>query len=133
MIRVLFVFLLAGLLTIIFTLGFLRRAVWSSALAFFVIVFLAAWATSLWLGAIGPIVFGMYWVPTVFIALAVAAVLAWRHVQREQQRDGPLAEAREERAHELAFDVIFWVLAVGLSVAILLGYLLAGPTPVPTP
>jgi hypothetical protein len=133
MIRVLFVFLLAVLLTSIFTLGFLRRGAWSSAVAFFVIVFLAAWATSLWLGAIGPIEFGMYWVPTVFIALAVAAVLAWRHLQRERQRDGPAAEARQERAHELAFDVVFWVIAVALCVVILLGYLLAGPTPVPTP
>jgi hypothetical protein len=133
MIRVLFVFLLAALFTVIFTLGFLRRGARSSVLAFFVIVFLAAWATSLWLGEIGPIVFGMYWVPTVFIALAVAALLAWRHVQRERLRDGPAAEARQERAHELAFNVVFWITVVGLLIVIILGYLLAGPTPVPTP
>jgi tetrahydromethanopterin S-methyltransferase subunit E len=128
MMPVLFAFLLTVLFTVVFTLGFLRRGVWSSALAFFVIVFLSAWAASLWLGAIGPIIFGMYWVPTVFVALVVAALLAWRHVQRERQRDGPAAEARQERAHELAFNLVFWLTAL-----IILGYLFGGPTPVPTP
>ncbi len=133
MIRVLFVFLLAALFTTIFTLGFLRRGAWSSALAFFVIVFLTAWATSLWLDAIGPIVFGMYGVPTVFVALAVAALLAWRHVQRERLHDGPAAEARQERTHELAFNAVFWTMVIGLFIVILLGYILAGPAFVPTP
>jgi hypothetical protein len=133
MMPVLFAFLLTVLFTVVFTLGFLRRDVRSSVLAFFVIVFLSAWAASLWLGAIGPIIFGMYWVPTVFVALVVAAVLAWRHVLRERQRDGPAAAARQERAHELAFNLVFWLTAAGLIALIILGYLFGGPTPAATP
>ncbi len=133
MMPVLFAFLLTVLFTIIFTLGFLRRGAWFSALAFFLIVFLSAWAASLWLSPAGPVSLGIYWVPIVFVALIVAAVLAGRHSQRERQRDGPVAEARQEKAHELAFNAVFWIVVIGLIAIIVLGYVLAGPPAAPTP
>jgi hypothetical protein len=123
MMPVLFAFLLTVLFTIVFALGFLRRGAWSSALAFFLIVFLSAWAASRWLGSTGPVVLGIYWVPIVFVALVAAALLAGRHTQRERQRDGPAAEVRQEKAHELAFNAVFWIVVLGLIAIILLGYL----------
>jgi hypothetical protein len=127
MMPVLFAFLLTVLFTIVFALAFPQRGARSSTLAFFLMVFLSAWAASLWLGPAGPVLLGIYWVPIAFVALIVAAVLAGRHSQRQRQRGASAPEAGPARPHELAFNAVFWMVVLGLVAIIVLGYLLAGP------
>jgi hypothetical protein len=123
MMSILFAFLLAALFTMVFALGFLRRGTWSSALAFFLILFLSAWAASVWLSSIGPLFLGIYWVPIVSVALLVGALLAGRHAQRERRQvESPAEIERRQRAHELAFDAVFWIAVAGLGIIIVLGY-----------
>jgi predicted lysophospholipase L1 biosynthesis ABC-type transport system permease subunit len=119
---------MALLLTGIFTLGFLRRGPWTSVLAFFAIVFLAAWAGSLWLSPAGPIFYGIYWLPIVFTALLVALLLAGSVTRRHPPRVEAISEVkRQERVIESMFDAFFWTLLVVLVLAIILGYLVERP------
>ncbi len=122
----LFAFLMAMLFTMVFCVGLRRPGPWSNVLAFFVVVFLAAWAGSLWISPGGPLFLGVYWLPVVLVALLFALLLAAVPPQRpphvktiSESRE----EAQQERAVERVFDVFFWALLLGFAIVILLGYL----------
>ncbi|MGE5293567.1 MAG: hypothetical protein ACM3VT_01935 [Solirubrobacterales bacterium] len=120
----LFALAMAVLFTIIFTLGFQRRGPWSSTLLFFIVVFLAAWAGSLWISPIGPAFAGIYWVPIVAVALLFALMLSTMLPRRPPtQKVETISQVkRDEKVTERVFDAFFWMLVVGLAVIILLGY-----------
>lgn len=125
---VVFALVMALLLTGIFTLGFLRRGPWTSVLAFFLIVFLAAWAGSLWLSPAGPLFYGIYWVPIVAVALFAALLLVGSVTRRHPPRVETISEVkRQERVIESMFDAFFWTLLIGLVLVIVLGYLIERP------
>jgi cytochrome bd-type quinol oxidase subunit 1 len=120
----LFALAMAVLFTIIFTLGFQRRGPWSSTLLFFIVVFLAAWAGSLWISPIGPAFAGIYWVPIVAVALLFALMLSTMLPRRPPtQKVETISQVkRDEKVTERVFDAFFWMLVVGLGIIILLGY-----------
>jgi hypothetical protein len=122
--QALFALLMALLFTAIFTLGFQRRGPWSSVLVFFLIVFLAAWAGSLWISPAGPAFVGIFWVPVVAVAFLVAILLSAAFPRRPptQHVETISQVKREERTRERVFDVFFWALLIGFVVIIILGY-----------
>lgn len=122
--QVLFAFLMALLFTAVFTWGFERRGPWSSVLVFFLIVFLAAWAGSLWLSPAGPAFLGIFWVPIVAVAFIFAVLLsaALPHRPPTQEVETISQVEREEQAKERVFDAFFWVLLAGFVIVIILGY-----------
>jgi hypothetical protein len=117
--------LMALTFTMVFAIGFRRPGPWSSVFAFFMVIFLAAWAGGLWISPAGPVFLGIYWLPVVLVAFLVGLLLAAisprrpRHVQTiSEARE----EAEEKRAVERVFNSFFWVLLIGFGLLIVLGY-----------
>lgn len=73
---VIFAIFLAILITAIFSFGFRNTGPWGSIWIFFAIIFLVALVAGEWATPVGPAVYGLYWVPIVFITLIVAFIIA---------------------------------------------------------
>jgi hypothetical protein len=121
-----FAVFIAVILSIVFAGGFRNRGPWANTVVFFAVVFLAAWAGGMWLQPIGPSLWGMYWVPFVFVGLLVALLLA--AVAPPQQRSprkaaGVHEEKVEEVATMRALGIFFWIFVVALILVILISYL----------
>lgn len=113
---------------LIFAAGFRRTGPWSNILAFFLIIFLAAWAGGIWLGPCGPVCAGVYWLPFLSVALLVGLLLAAAAPPRRSR--GAMEEVtgmEEEAAVEEALDVFFWILIVALLIAVFAGYVFPRP------
>lgn len=126
-VQLLFTLCMALIFTLIFTVGFRRRGPWSNILAFFAVVFLAAWAGGLWISPAGPVFMGIYWLPIVLIAFLVGLLLASvppRPPHQVETISEAQEQAQERREVVRIFDAFFWMLLVGFTVVIVLGYLL---------
>lgn len=118
--------LIVGILLVsVVALLFGRRGPWATPgpgggfLWFFLVVFLGAWAIGTWVSPVGPVAWGVAWVPFVFGALAIVLLLAALTPTR------PLtpAEAEAEARAEATVGVFFWAFVLVLVVAIVLGSL----------
>ena len=93
-------------------------------LVVFLLLFLFAWAASLWLGPLGPAILGVYWLPGLVVTLLIfllLAALAERRPPRSTREVKAEIEARDETA--FAFGILLWVLIGGLILAIVIAYL----------
>jgi hypothetical protein len=115
----------ALLLTAIFAGGFRNRGPWDAWWVFLLVVFLATWAGGLWFAPFGPTVFEVAWLPFLFVGLIVALLLAAVVPPARPPRTygEAIAEARAEEATVAAFSAFFWILLIGLAVAVVLAYL----------
>lgn len=130
--ELLLAFIVAVLLTAIFAAGFRRTGPWDSVILFFLVVLLAAWAGGIWIGPVGPALFNLYWIPFVFIGLLIALLLAAagptyrprtpREAQREVRDEARSEAAAAEAA--VALGWFFWILLLGLLVAIVIRYII---------
>lgn len=126
-IQLVFTLLMALVFTLVFAVGLRRTGPWSNVLAFFAVVFLAAWAGGLWISPAGPVFMGIYWLPIVLIPFLVGLLLAAvppqppRHVETISEAE---EQAQQHRAAVRVFDAFFWMLLVGFTAVIVLGYLL---------
>jgi len=112
------VFALAfGLLIVwIVSIVFGTRGPWGSFLWFFLVVSLFAWAGGIWLVPFGPRLWGIGWIPIIFMGFLVSMLLTaasprnprWR--RRRASQEGLTSEA----GTRVAVDVIFWVLIIFL-------------------
>lgn len=121
----LFAFVMAGIFTLVFAVGFRRPGPWSSVVAFFLVIFLAAWAGGLWISPAGPVFLGIYWLPILLTAFLVALLLASvppRRPPHVETVSVAKERAREEQTVRRAFDAFFWAVLVGFAVLIVLGY-----------
>ena len=90
-------------------------------LVVFVLLFLFAWAGSLWLAPFGPAILGVYWLPGLVVTLLIfllLAALAEHRPPRTQREARAEIEARQET--ETALGIFFWVLIGGLVAAIVI-------------
>jgi len=122
---VVFAFVIGILFTGIFAIGFGRRGPWASIPVFFLIVFLAAWAGGAWATPVGPPLFGVFWLPFLFMGLAIALLLAAAAPPPQSPVDivSPEPERGEERKAAVAFEIFFWILLVTLGIAIVSRYI----------
>lgn len=125
--------LLGILLTSIFAVGFRRRGPWASLIVFFLVVFLITWAGGIWISPIGPVFYGVYWLPFLIVGLIIALLLAAivpGSMAKEMEEDEVLEPRAREKAleqkrqevRESTFDLFFWLLLVVVLAAILAGY-----------
>jgi hypothetical protein len=115
-----------GLLVVFFfSLVLGRRGPWVRAggmnglLWFFLVVFLGAWAVGAWADPVGPLAWGVSWLPFLFGALVFALLLA--AVPDRSTR--PVTAAGPEAEADVALGLFFWFLLLALVVAILFGSL----------
>lgn len=120
----LFALSIALILTLVFFGVFRNRAPWIYFVAFFVIVFLASWAGGLWIIPFGPTMFSVTWLPFSLAGLFFALLLVGAAANRPTTYQHETVEQRETKgAVSLIFIISFWILVIGLVVAIILGYL----------
>jgi hypothetical protein len=120
----LFALILALIITGIFVLALRTPGPWGLWWVFLLVIFLAAWAGGLWITPFGPMWGTVSWLPFLITGLLVALILAAASPPRQPRTPRQaIAQERAEEAAFLALNVFFWVLVVGLGVAIILAYL----------
>lgn len=94
---------------------------WRPALVFvFVMLLAASWAGGAWLAPAGPVLLGRAVLPMLLVGVFAALVLAAASAPPARQVR-PRHEGQQARA-ATAFGLFFWLLTVGLVVAIVLSY-----------
>lgn len=122
--QLVFAFLMGVLFTMIFAFALRRRGPWASVWTFFIIVFLVAWAGSLWITPAGPVFRGIYWVPIVFLSFVAAVLLAYAVPrQYRTKKVETITDAKRDEEGTRVLDTVFWILLVALTITIILGYL----------
>lgn len=117
----LFALVVALLLTAVFFAGFRRPGPWGIWWIFLLVVFLAAWAGGVWIEPFGPPLFNVYWLPFVFVGLIFALLVA-AAAPPAPPRPYATATAPQEPV-AVAVDLFFWVMVVGLLLAIIVAYI----------
>lgn len=114
--------LVAFVLALIFSVGLRRPGPWGSFLWFFVVVFLGAMALGAWLEPVGPVAWGVAWIPLIFGALLIALLLAAATPPTYVRRVP--AEAPETEAEVAAAGIFLWIFVVGLFLAAAAAYMI---------
>lgn len=123
--------IIAALLAAAFYYGFKARGPWGSLWTFFLLLLLVIWAGSLWVRPVGPVFWGIAWLPLIFIGLAFALMLAAvptydRRVDEEVPEesispDEEQIERRKEVDSAVAVGWVFWILVLTLVIVIVAG------------
>jgi hypothetical protein len=93
---------------------------WGSFWAFFLVLLLAGLAARGWVHPVGPVFFGLAWVPILFViflfALFLAAVTPFDKSKKYPPHElSP--EKSEEVAPYMALSALFWVFIIALLMA----------------
>lgn len=125
MTEIIFALFAALMITAVFAVWFRRPGPWAPLWSFFVVVFMAGWAASLWMRPAGPLLLNVYWVPLLFVALMVALVLAAAGPSSLPTREaGSAAGEGPSRAPTTELGRYFWLLLTALLLTIVAGYTL---------
>jgi hypothetical protein len=124
-VHLLFALAFAIILGAFFSIAFERRGPWESVPIFFLILFLVIWAGGIWITPIGPMLWGVYWVPFFIIGLLIALFLAAATPPPRPPHVTPetLERRQEELRPHLALETFFWTLLVGLVIVIAVRYI----------
>src|SRR5688500_2565268 len=110
--------------TAVFFLG--KRGPWGSIWTFFLVLFLTLWTVSIYVAPIGPVYWGVAWIPIAIAGLIVTALLIAAMPHRERaykQREVDVAAARSEpdRSSTHGAGRFFWILIILFVAAIIIG------------
>lgn len=108
--------LFAALFVAVFGLAFGRTGPWPGFAWFFLIVLLGAWAVGVWAEPVGPVLYGVSWVPFFFGALILALLVAAMSELRPRQTAAEPATPGDV----LAVGLFFWI-----TILMLFGVILA--------
>lgn len=129
--------LVAILISALFYYAFNARGPWGSFWSFFLVLLLIIWAASLWVRPIGPVYWGVAWLPLFFVGLVFALLLAaiptsdtGNEARRGEMIDEemPVDRAEVNRRQDLnrtaaTVSGLFWVFMVILLLIIIIGYM----------
>ena len=126
---------IALILTAVFAGGFRRTGPWEGWWVFFLVVVLGGWMAALWARPIGPPVYGVAWLPILCVGLVLALLMAAATPPREHRIDRGSPEDLDhpstadqprgdtaEVARAVTLSMFFWIMILGLLVAIVVGY-----------
>lgn len=126
---VLIAFIIALAVSVVFTVGLKRRGAWPSFFILLLLVFLVTWAGGVWITPFGPLLWGSYWLPFLFVGIIVSMLLtvfegsasdtSVRLLTRKEKEE----EQEQSRAEAAVLGTFFWVLIVLLGLVIVLRYL----------
>ena len=101
-----------------------QEILWDNMVFVFTLIFLISWAGGAWLPRFGPAWRGGYWLPFLLTALfAVMLLFAVAPPQTSHIQRRAIEEAAPEITTKRSPGVFFWVLVIGLSIAIIIHYL----------
>lgn len=116
-------FLVAVLVVWLFTFALRRPGPWGAGAWFFVVVFLGTWAVAAWMEPVGPVWWGVAWLPMLVVALGIGLLLA------AATPAGPVtrADATEARESETAAVAVvgafLWIFLLAVLIAAIAAYL----------
>lgn len=120
-------FLIALALSLFIAYGFRNgplRNFWLS----FLVIFLGIWAAGLWIRPVGPVVYGVAWVPLFFVGMLITALLASFAPAANDEEDIAIdqekAKKKEREKNAGAVGLIFWLFILITIISIVLGYAL---------
>lgn len=124
---ILFALVMAFIFTMVFAVGLQRPGPWSSVLTFFLIIFLVAWAGSLWINPAGPVLFGVFWLPLILVSFVAVVLLATATPKRPSRVETISQVKEDEQVVRRVFDLMFWTVLIAFAIIILLGYVVRIP------
>ena len=120
---ILYLVVIAFLITLFFNFLLRVRGPWGSFWAFFIIVLLAVLAADVWVTPVGPYYGDIHWVPPLAAGLLIALLLA---ATTPGPRYRSRMEAERETAREepaaVALGTFFWFLLIFLLILIIVGF-----------
>jgi hypothetical protein len=120
---ILYLVIIAFLITLFFRFLLQTTGPWGSFWAFFTIILLAVIAANVWISPMGPYFFeNIFWAPPLAVGLLIALLLAATTPSpvMRSKTDAEKEIAREEAA-AVALGTFFWFLIVFLVILILVG------------
>ncbi|WP_128396984.1 hypothetical protein [Botryobacter ruber] len=122
------VILIAFVIGALFYFVFRNRGPWGSFWTFFLVLFLGVYLAHIWVRPIGPVYWGVAFLPLLFVGLLIALLLAAAAPSRRKNKDtsrnhppaGPAA-VRDEvpfRDDQVMLGIFFWT-ALFLLIALL--------------
>jgi O-antigen/teichoic acid export membrane protein len=114
-------FILAFLVSLIFAIRDKKGSSFTELIIFFFILFMAGVAGQYWIMPFGPVLYGVAWLPLIFIVLIVTLLFAVpSHKKRKQIKQ---EEPSDDAASAVVVISIFtWLLLLLLLVSVLIGY-----------
>lgn len=109
--------------SLLFGLLFREREGAPSFLLVFVLFFFFAWAGGLWLVPWGPVMFGVYWLPSAAVTLLIFLLIASFVPRTPRTRREAREQIEVKQTAVVAFSFIFWIVIGALGASILIGYL----------
>jgi hypothetical protein len=123
----------ALVLTILFVMVG-TRGPWGSAWTLFLVLFLAMWVTGLYVTPVGPVYWGVAWVPIIFagvlFSILLIAVMPDVGKSRRRLKNGKIESANRQsnlstaNSMEITSTTIgsfFWILIMLFTIAIIVG------------
>lgn len=116
--------ILAVALGLLLTAVLGRRGPWAAPWAIFLVLFLFIWAGGVWTAPFGPRAYGIYWMPFLFFGVLVTLLIAaGAEPPYPRRRAAGPEHGVPEMAAAVGLSTFFWLLIVGLLIAIFLGHL----------
>ena len=122
--NLIYFFVIALIITAIFTYVFSRRGPWGKFWIFFIILFLAIWAAGIWFPKVGPYWGEVYWFPPLAIGILLALILAAATPpSKRPTRNAKIDEEASlpEEPSYLALGIFFWALILILIATVIIG------------
>jgi hypothetical protein len=121
--------LIALLITSVAALIFRKKGPWGTTWTFFLFLFLALWTVSIYIKNVGPVYWGIAWLPLLFAAVVIALLLVsiipdanhWRDESLSDSKTSKVSSVKEISDVSRAHSGGFWVMIVILIIAIVLG------------
>lgn len=129
-----FAIIIAIVVTAIFSYGFKNTGPWGNIWVFFAIIFLVALVAGEWTTPVGPAIYGIYWIPVMFITLVIAFIIAastptpggMRPFRRKRKIDSNNIENENDINPEAettaAISVFVYVIIILLIIAAIAGW-----------
>ena len=121
----------AVVLALLFTCLFLlfgSRGPWNSGWTLFLVLFLALWTAGLFIDPMGPVYWGIAWVPLIFIGLVLAILFlaVTPEDRRRRLKDSKIVEVKDPKETGAALagitiGLFFWLLILLFIIAIVIG------------
>jgi hypothetical protein len=120
----LFVLVITVLLTVLFGLLFRGMRMGLGLYLFFLVLFLATWAGGLWITPFGPTLFEVSWLPFLLVGLffTLLLIVLVPPARTPQTFEEARVQASAETEAVIIIDIFFWVLMIGLLIAIAAAY-----------
>jgi len=119
------ILIIAIVIASIFYYGFKTKRPWGPFWIFLLLLFFASWAGRLWLYPVGPVFWGVAWLPVIIfvlvvaLAMGVAAASDDKVVDYEPETKTKITKSDKDTAR--AFGIFFWFLILIFAGAIIAG------------